>query len=77
MEQINKKLAAITKLIQAIRTTGNNKKGDSFTNQRWPQVDWDPHGYCWSCDYKVDKKYNSVTCLKKKMGIKMQLQGQI
>eukprot|EP00957_Ditylum_brightwellii_P036598 2773031-Ditylum_brightwellii.AAC.1 len=66
MEQINKKIAAITKLIQEIPTMGNNKKGGRFTNQHWPQVDRDPHGYCWSCGYKVDKKYNSVTCLKKK-----------
>eukprot|EP00957_Ditylum_brightwellii_P119194 9092854-Ditylum_brightwellii.AAC.1 len=30
MEQINEKLDVITKLIQAIPTTGNNKKGGSY-----------------------------------------------
>eukprot|EP00957_Ditylum_brightwellii_P043092 3264295-Ditylum_brightwellii.AAC.1 len=68
MEQINEKLEAIIKLIQAIPTTGNNKKRGRYTNKCWPQVDWDPHGYCWSCSYKVDKKHNGVTCLKKKDG---------
>eukprot|EP00957_Ditylum_brightwellii_P071831 5459991-Ditylum_brightwellii.AAC.1 len=35
MKQINEKLDAITKLIQTIPTTGNNKKGDRHTNPRW------------------------------------------
>eukprot|EP00957_Ditylum_brightwellii_P183045 13942669-Ditylum_brightwellii.AAC.1 len=43
MEQINEKLDAITKLIKAILTTGNNKKGGGFTNQRWQLIDWDSH----------------------------------
>eukprot|EP00957_Ditylum_brightwellii_P107519 8203294-Ditylum_brightwellii.AAC.1 len=54
VEQINEKLAVITKLIKAIPTTGNNKKGGRFTNQHLRPVDWDPHGYCWSCGYHVD-----------------------
>eukprot|EP00957_Ditylum_brightwellii_P121904 9296285-Ditylum_brightwellii.AAC.1 len=68
MEQINKKLDTITKLIQVIPTTGNNKKGGRFTNQYWQPIYWDLHGYCWSCGYKVDYKHNSVACLKKKDG---------
>eukprot|EP00957_Ditylum_brightwellii_P004662 354470-Ditylum_brightwellii.AAC.1 len=28
----------------------------------------DPHGYCWSCGYNVDRKHNSVTCNKQKDG---------
>eukprot|EP00957_Ditylum_brightwellii_P001882 144480-Ditylum_brightwellii.AAC.1 len=43
MEQISKKFAAITKLIQVILITGNNKKGNGYANPRWPRVDWDPH----------------------------------
>eukprot|EP00957_Ditylum_brightwellii_P037086 2807769-Ditylum_brightwellii.AAC.1 len=76
MEKINEKLDAITKLIKAIPTMGNNNRGGRFTNNRWQPSKLDPHGYCWSCGYRVDKKHNSVTCLKKKDGIKMQQQGQ-
>eukprot|EP00957_Ditylum_brightwellii_P108298 8262044-Ditylum_brightwellii.AAC.1 len=46
MEQIIENLDAITKLIKAIPTTGNNNKGDRYTNPHWQKVDWDPHGYC-------------------------------
>eukprot|EP00957_Ditylum_brightwellii_P012657 956656-Ditylum_brightwellii.AAC.1 len=68
MEKINEKVEAITKLIKAIPTTGNNNKGGRFTNNHWQTINWDPHGYCWSCGYKVVKKHNSVTYLKKKDG---------
>eukprot|EP00957_Ditylum_brightwellii_P150431 11454592-Ditylum_brightwellii.AAC.1 len=51
MEQINKKLAAITKLIKAIPTTSNNTKGGRSTTV--------------------------LHAAGKKMGIKMQQQGQI
>eukprot|EP00957_Ditylum_brightwellii_P024433 1844771-Ditylum_brightwellii.AAC.1 len=52
MEQINEKLDSITKLIKAMPTAGNNKKGGRLTNNRWQPIDWDPHGCCWSCGYK-------------------------
>eukprot|EP00957_Ditylum_brightwellii_P072078 5478762-Ditylum_brightwellii.AAC.1 len=68
IEQINEKLDVITKLLKAIPTTGNNNKGGRFTNNCWQPINWDPHDYCWSCGYKVDKKHNSVACLKKKDG---------
>eukprot|EP00957_Ditylum_brightwellii_P018521 1392556-Ditylum_brightwellii.AAC.1 len=35
---------------------------------RWPRVEYDPHGYCWSCGFCVKKVHNSVTCLHKKEG---------
>eukprot|EP00957_Ditylum_brightwellii_P053891 4083035-Ditylum_brightwellii.AAC.1 len=76
MEQINKKFADITKLIEVIPTTRNNTKGGRFTNQRWQPVDWDQHGYCWSCGYKVDKNTTVLHASRKKMGIKMWQQGQ-
>eukprot|EP00957_Ditylum_brightwellii_P066944 5081019-Ditylum_brightwellii.AAC.1 len=68
MEKINEKLDAMTMLIKAIPTTGNNYRGGRATNNHWQTFELDPHRYCWSCGYNVDKKHNSVTCSKKKDG---------
>eukprot|EP00957_Ditylum_brightwellii_P057072 4325321-Ditylum_brightwellii.AAC.1 len=59
MEKINDKLDTMTRLIKAIPTTGNNYRGGRATNNCWQTFKADPHGYCWSCGYKVDKKHNS------------------
>eukprot|EP00957_Ditylum_brightwellii_P168514 12826983-Ditylum_brightwellii.AAC.1 len=68
MEKINEKLDVITKLIKTIPTMDNNNRGSRLTNNSWQPFKFNPHGYCWSCSYRVDKKNNSVTCLKKKDG---------
>eukprot|EP00957_Ditylum_brightwellii_P188427 14344117-Ditylum_brightwellii.AAC.1 len=34
----------------------------------WPKIQYDPHGYCWSCGFQVKKNYNSVTCPNKREG---------
>eukprot|EP00957_Ditylum_brightwellii_P182038 13868479-Ditylum_brightwellii.AAC.1 len=65
IKQINKKLASTAKYIEAAPTTSNNTRGGRITNQRWKPLEWDPHGYCWSCSYHVDKKHNSVTYSRK------------
>eukprot|EP00957_Ditylum_brightwellii_P123311 9402354-Ditylum_brightwellii.AAC.1 len=68
MEKINDKLDTMTRLIKAIPPTGNNYRGCRTTNNRWQTFKADPHGYCWSCGYKVDKKHNSITCSREKDG---------
>eukprot|EP00957_Ditylum_brightwellii_P169873 12929234-Ditylum_brightwellii.AAC.1 len=73
MEKINKKLVNMTRLIKAIPTSrfnagdrGFNQQGGRPTNNRWQPID--PHGYCWSCGFRVSTKHNSVTCKRKKDG---------
>eukprot|EP00957_Ditylum_brightwellii_P205731 15345135-Ditylum_brightwellii.AAC.1 len=34
----------------------------------WPKIQYDPHGYCWSCGFLVKRSHNSVTCPNKKDG---------
>eukprot|EP00957_Ditylum_brightwellii_P060058 4560106-Ditylum_brightwellii.AAC.1 len=58
MEKINEKVDAMTKLIKTIPTMGTKNKGGRFTNNCWQPFELDPHGYCWSCGYRVDKKHN-------------------
>eukprot|EP00957_Ditylum_brightwellii_P179874 13702464-Ditylum_brightwellii.AAC.1 len=62
----------MTRLIKAIPTSrfssvdGRfNQQGSRTTNTRWQL---DPHGYCWSCGFKVSTHHNSVTCKRKKDG---------
>eukprot|EP00957_Ditylum_brightwellii_P167933 12783293-Ditylum_brightwellii.AAC.1 len=61
MDKINDKLDAMTRLIKVIPTTKNNYGGGRATNNHWQPFVPDPHGYCWSCGYNVDKRHNSVT----------------
>eukprot|EP00957_Ditylum_brightwellii_P177989 13557358-Ditylum_brightwellii.AAC.1 len=69
MAQITKQFTAITKLIEALPKSTNSAKGARFSGygSRKP-IGWDPHRYCWSCGYRIDKKHNSVTCSSKKDG---------
>eukprot|EP00957_Ditylum_brightwellii_P020796 1568232-Ditylum_brightwellii.AAC.1 len=68
MEKINDKLDNMTRLIKAIPTTRNDYGGGRNTNNQWQRFVADPHDYCWSCGYNIDKRHNSVTCSKKKDG---------
>eukprot|EP00957_Ditylum_brightwellii_P136507 10410384-Ditylum_brightwellii.AAC.1 len=63
----------MTRLIKAIPTSRFNasegrfnQQGSRTTNNQWQPID--PHGYCWSCGFRVSAQQNSVTCRKKKDG---------
>eukprot|EP00957_Ditylum_brightwellii_P139018 10595812-Ditylum_brightwellii.AAC.1 len=68
MEKINDKFDAMTRLIKAIPTIRNNYGGGRATNNQWPRFVADPHCYCWSSGYIVDKRHNGVTRNKIKDG---------
>jgi hypothetical protein len=76
MNKINEKLDSMTRLLKAIPTSRFNssdgrfnQRGGRATNNQWrPREPMDPHGYCWSCGFKVSTIHNSVTCERKKDG---------
>jgi hypothetical protein len=72
--QANKTLTETNKMfatqLSAIKTTLNQIKTDIKNQSRQPKsrIPLDPHGYCWSCGFKVGLMHNSRTCCFPKEG---------
>eukprot|EP00957_Ditylum_brightwellii_P072842 5535815-Ditylum_brightwellii.AAC.1 len=67
--QIKEQSSAITNLIKALPKSTSNAKGNRFGgNSLKKRIEWNLHGYCWSCGFHIDKNHNSVTGNSKKEG---------
>eukprot|EP00957_Ditylum_brightwellii_P167416 12745244-Ditylum_brightwellii.AAC.1 len=72
--QMSEQLSAITKLIEAPPKSTNTKSNRFGGNSARKRIDWDPHGYCWSCGFCIVKVTTASRVTQKRRGIRKQQQ---